>query len=128
MTPKRIQLQRKKGWKLPTGTINVARPTKYGNPIVVGSIASISVIGRDDLEYSHSILVTPAIAVAVYRAESESKLTDPHEDQETPHPDDVEDWQRWVAEIEALRGHDLACWCALTEPCHADFLLELSNR
>ena len=27
-----------------------------------------------------------------------------------------------------LRGHDLACWCALDQPfCHADVLLELAN-
>lgn len=27
-----------------------------------------------------------------------------------------------------LRGHDLACWCPLDKPCHADVLLELANR
>jgi Domain of unknown function (DUF4326) len=27
--------------------------------------------------------------------------------------------------IEPLRGHDLACWCPLDQPCHADVLLEL---
>jgi hypothetical protein len=27
-----------------------------------------------------------------------------------------------------LRGHNLACWCALTDPCHADTLLEFANR
>lgn len=27
-----------------------------------------------------------------------------------------------------LGGHDLACWCALDQPCHADVLLELANR
>lgn len=26
-----------------------------------------------------------------------------------------------------LRGHDLACWCALDQPCHADVLLEVAN-
>ncbi len=34
-----------------------------------------------------------------------------------------------VAEIRAtLRGKNLACWCALDQPCHADVLLELANR
>jgi hypothetical protein len=28
----------------------------------------------------------------------------------------------------ALAGHDLACWCPLDEPCHADVLLEVANR
>lgn len=27
-----------------------------------------------------------------------------------------------------LRGHDLACWCPLDQPCHADVLLELANQ
>ena len=27
-----------------------------------------------------------------------------------------------------LRGRDLACYCPLDEPCHADVLLELANR
>ncbi len=34
-----------------------------------------------------------------------------------------------VAEArEALRGRDLACWCPLDGPCHADTLLELANQ
>lgn len=27
-----------------------------------------------------------------------------------------------------LRGKDLACWCALDQPCHADVLIELANK
>ena len=30
----------------------------------------------------------------------------------------------WLA---PLRGRDLACWCPLDQPCHADVLLELAN-
>lgn len=26
-----------------------------------------------------------------------------------------------------LRGKNLACWCSLDQPCHADILLELAN-
>ena len=26
-----------------------------------------------------------------------------------------------------LRGKDLACWCSLDEPCHADVLLKIAN-
>jgi phosphopantothenate synthetase len=29
--------------------------------------------------------------------------------------------------LSALRGHDLACWCPLDQPCHADVLLEIAN-
>jgi hypothetical protein len=27
-----------------------------------------------------------------------------------------------------LRGKNLACWCRLDRPCHADVLMELANR
>jgi len=27
-----------------------------------------------------------------------------------------------------LKGKNLACWCNLDQPCHADVLLELANR
>jgi hypothetical protein len=30
--------------------------------------------------------------------------------------------------IRELAGHDLACWCPLDGPCHADVLLEVANR
>jgi hypothetical protein len=30
--------------------------------------------------------------------------------------------------LERLRGKNLACWCRLDQPCHADVLLELANR
>ena len=32
------------------------------------------------------------------------------------------------APLERLRGKNLACWCRLDQPCHADVLLELANQ
>ena len=29
--------------------------------------------------------------------------------------------------LRELRGKDLACWCPLDQPCHADVLLEIAN-
>jgi Domain of unknown function (DUF4326) len=26
-----------------------------------------------------------------------------------------------------LKGHDLACWCPLNGPCHADLLIKIAN-
>ena len=37
--PVRIQLSRKKGFKLPEGAVVVARPTKWGNPFKIGALA-----------------------------------------------------------------------------------------
>jgi hypothetical protein len=30
--------------------------------------------------------------------------------------------------IAQLRGKDLACWCPIGQPCHADVLLEIANK
>ena len=35
--PRRIRLQRTRGWRLPAGTVVVSRPTRWGNPFVVGA-------------------------------------------------------------------------------------------
>jgi hypothetical protein len=31
-------------------------------------------------------------------------------------------------DVSQLRGKDLACWCPIGQPCHADVLLELANK
>ena len=31
-------------------------------------------------------------------------------------------------ELKPLIGKDLACWCGLDKPCHADILLEIVNK
>ena len=32
-----------------------------------------------------------------------------------------------LIDFASLRGRNLACWCPLDQPCHADVLLELAN-
>lgn len=98
----RIQRQRTKGWRMPEGAIYVGRPSRWGNPWTLGS---------------------PEIGT---RPDG------------TPwDAEDVVRWYRgWITEIlrhhpdflEPLRGHDLACWCAVDAVCHADVLLQLANR
>ena len=46
----------------------------------------------------------------------------------------VELYEQWVRDggwprviRRRLRGKDLACWCPLDEPCHADVLLRIAN-
>ena len=36
--------------------------------------------------------------------------------------------ERFRLQVKELRGKDLACWCPLDQPCHADVLLEIANR
>lgn len=38
-------------------------------------------------------------------------------------------FREWIKgrDLSELRGKNLACWCKLGAPCHADVLLELAN-
>jgi hypothetical protein len=38
-----------------------------------------------------------------------------------------DDAQGYYDMLKPLQGKDLACWCPLDQPCHADVLLELAN-
>lgn len=99
MTPKRVQRKRTEGWRMPEGTVYVGRGSQWGNPWVVGK--AIILTGKRSGEK-----ITAEDAVRLFRSTLSRKL-------ET-HPDS----------LEPLRGKDLACWCPLDQPCHADVLLE----
>jgi hypothetical protein len=98
--PRRVQLRRTKGWRMPPNTVKVCRSTVFGNPY------TIEENGRWD-------------AVALYRF----YVTDPL--WEDPHVRSHQ--ERLRALIPSLRGKNLACFCPLDKPCHADVLLELAN-
>ncbi len=99
MKPKRIQLRRTRGWRKPPTAIRVSRPSKFGNPFVVSDHLSA------------------CCAVAMYRAWMDGEILLPG----------VPLGSLPQAAKEELRGEDLACWCALDAPCHADVLLEIAN-
>ena len=116
--PKRIQLSRARGWRLPEGAVNVARPTKWGNPFRVGMpyfVMDIMAYRRDTpLSQAEWHEMTPQDAVDCYRKWMSLQVGK----------------SRYALLEEArqeLRGHDLACWCPPGEPCHADVLLEIAN-
>ncbi len=46
----------------------------------------------------------------------------------TPRPRGDVERDAILDDIERLRGRNLACWCPLDRPCHADVLLELANQ
>lgn len=112
MTPQRIQLRRVKGYRMPPDAVNVARPTKWGNPFKVGTPGYP---WGDPIEYQHPMTRQEAVD------EYENWLAGLHHDKPT-------------FDVSELRGKDLACWCALTDsngrtvPCHAAVLLEISNQ
>lgn len=123
-TPKRIQRRRVPGWRMPEGAVYVGRGTRWGNPFVVWQDAYApgkpwyvsSVYGGHQQVADRAAGVR--IAVDLYRAWLAEKRRQTLHDAERPDPIDV---------LKALRGRDLACWCALDRPCHADVLLEIAN-
>ncbi len=40
----------------------------------------------------------------------------------------LDNHRRPASDFVELRGKNLACWCPLDGPCHADVLLDLANR
>lgn len=113
MKSHRVQLRRTKGWRMPPGTVGVARPTAWGNPYTIG-LAHCGC--RSAGECSHNIFrrETAAEAVDAYRELMQQRLAGKRAD-------------HWIAELAKLRGRNLACWCPINQPCHADVLIELAN-
>lgn len=112
--PKRIQLRRAKGWRMPENTVKVTRPLVWGNPFTHTDAArAVEAYGRLVNGGTQSFEMGPG---KLQFAKNFHPLT--------TH------WSfaTWVREhIRELRGKNLACWCPIDHPCHADALLELAN-
>jgi hypothetical protein len=111
--PQRIQRKRTKGWRMPPNTVSVTRPGPWGNPFVVGKKPDKRMLRLWGWKLSpghwDDICPTPEEAVRRFRACIA-----------------FDGASHWAAQQE-LRGKNLACFCALNQPCHADVLLELAN-
>jgi hypothetical protein len=128
VTPQRIQLSRRKGWRLPENTVVVSRPSKWGNPFRAERIGGQWFIVDCDtcgtrvrIPKPDGIRDAKQGAVRLFRAYLNNDGT-----QAGAIRDDGGATLKLVA-ITELRGKNLACWCKPGEPCHADVLLELAN-
>ena len=109
MIPHRVQLRRTLGWRLPANTIVVARPSKWGNPFIVGKHGD-----RSRCVELFRLLITGHIAIGMDKECVDAQLL-------------ALSWiqNNW----RQLQGKNLACWCRLDgKPCHADVLLEIANQ
>lgn len=109
--PIRLQLSRKKGFDLQALSratnglecVNVARPSKWGNPFIIGKSGGAYTPKVADRR--HAYLLFKSVAV------DNARLI--------------------TAAGQELRGKNLACWCPKDDPyedcCHAAVLLELAN-
>lgn len=102
LMPKRIQMHRRPGgWRKDNpDAVIVARPTRWGNPTP----------WAPPLDRIYA-------ARCYYNWITGCRL---QRDLHGPPPT-IEEIRR------ALAGRDLACWCPLCEPCHADILLRFAN-
>lgn len=87
---------------MPEGAVYVGRPTKWGNPFSKDNNPLPEGLGGE--MWQEQVVFAFAWRLD-YLPESEKE-----------------------ALIAPLRGKDLACWCPLDRPCHADVLLELANE
>ncbi|MDD4972029.1 MAG: DUF4326 domain-containing protein [Paludibacter sp.] len=122
--PKRIQRKRIKDWRKPKNCIDVTRGTKWGNIFVVGKrfddadlLYAIDYVHslneRDILRKTKGIVIRDAeMAVELYKKYIDWKIK--------AYPDRYD--------LSELRGHDLMCWCGPDEICHADYLIQISNK
>jgi len=113
MTPIRIQRKRTKGWRMPENTVSVCRPGKWGNPF------QIKVFG-DEFWIVADIGIVSDVCVSLESARKRAV---------SRFGDRVNILPEFRAEIKSeLAGKNLACFCPLDQPCHADVLLEIANR
>ncbi len=103
VSPQRIQRRRTPGWRMPTGAVFVGRLSIFGNPFpVFGSLTRAQVVKN-----FRGWLLDDNVPEFAWKVQH--------------------DTLRAALDAGVLRGRDLACWCPLAEPCHADVLLELAN-
>jgi len=126
--PKRIQRKRSKGWRMPENTQYVGRGTKWGNPLKVvrdhpkDPFGMIVVLAFED--------ETRWINTGFYGDEKDVVLHYSNMIQGKQFKESyLQVWSDYLSKLDfsELKGKDLACWCPLDKPCHADVLIEFIN-
>lgn len=110
MKPQRVQRKRSKGWRMPPNTVCVTRGTDFGNTFIVNPHV------KPGSKSGVSYICVPTVEDAVECFELMVR-------------EDTPAMREFCAKIKAeLRGKNLACFCPLTSPCHADVLLKIANE
>jgi Domain of unknown function (DUF4326) len=108
----RIQRKRTPGWRMPPGAKYVGRPTDLGNPYKVTKKDGIFwVTGPGIVQWAFPDKISAIeAAVNLYRDYLPREIA------------------AGRLSLEELRGHDLACFCRLDQPCHVDVILEVMQQ
>jgi hypothetical protein len=109
----RIQRSRAKGWRMPPGALYVGRPTRFGNPFTVADALT------DDPTLTEAAARERCASLFGLWLTGEIRLTGPA----------FAEQRAWIlGHVGRLAERDLACWCPIGGPCHADVLIEMANR
>lgn len=102
--------------------VNVARPSLLGNPFIV-VLDGTRIECRRFYALYFSLVVLRPIRESLPPIANDDVFRKPRHRQLVENaPRD-----RMVAAMRDLVGKNLACWCQLDAPCHADFLLNLPS-
>lgn len=119
--PKRIQRKRAKGWTRPDNTVIVDRSSRWGNPFTEADFPTVAI--TDGIPWDQQ---WREWAVGQYGdwlngdVGTDTIIVPGKRPRYYVRP--------WIlANLGDLRGKDLACFCPVTLPCHADVLLARAN-
>ena len=121
LMPKRIQLSRARGWRLPEGAVNVARPSRWGNPYRVADFGLDLALELFENTVHGIWTPVPVKCLDDYRSGRANEA----------HHAFLRRWGHLSPIVEAqdkLRGLDVACWCRLDARCHGDLWLLWANQ
>ena len=105
---------------MPPNTVYVGRPTWFGNPFEPKHYYDAGYGGSYEIAIKHCVDAF------------DEWLKGERFTFDWRSPSQFKQWlescrEGRVSRLQELRGMNLACWCPLDKPCHADVLLELAN-
>lgn len=118
MKPRRVQLRRTKGWRMPPNTVKADRSTILGNPFHNRKLPRAKLVRLHRHWLKHGITKRAVERIVGQKVTRHNPMT----------------WftlalHRSIVRgrLSELRGVNMACWCPPREPCHVDTLIELAN-
>jgi hypothetical protein len=103
---------------MPENTVSVTRPGKWGNRFKLGDYVKIG--GGTGIDMWACLITTKEYATPYYtHLDTVEKVISAYKLYMERYP---------ARDLHELKGRNLACFCPLNKPCHADVLLELANK
>lgn len=135
MNPVRVQRRRTKGWRMPENTVYVGRGSKWGNRWAIHQgdqkMDFRWVVGAGAEKFQKTLNFNDVqVMTFETRREAAAYAAQQYEKDVSGvlGGADGDSAERQIRdELNTLYTKNLACWCPLNQPCHADVLLEIAN-